>query len=63
MTLFAMRQDTLTAVGLFSLATVIAAIAINEFATSTLSNPGALSMIATSIVLMVSGGTYVGRRT
>lgn len=54
-------NDTLTAVGLFSLATVIAAIAVNEFVNSTLSNPGALSMVATSIVLMVSGGTYVGR--
>jgi hypothetical protein len=62
MAILAMRSDTLTAVGLFSLATVIAAIAANEIATSTFSNPGALSMIATSIVLLASGGTYVGKR-
>lgn len=55
-------HDTLAAVGLFSLATVIAAIAASEFASGPIMNPGALSLVATSIVLAASGGTYVGKR-
>ncbi len=57
------NNDTATAVGLFSLATVIAAIAVNEFAISRAPTPEGLSMIATSIVLLSAGGTYVRKRT
>ena len=54
-----MKRETWAAVGLFTLASVIAAIAIREFVTGPFMNVGAFSMVATSIVLMVSGGTYV----